>query len=354
MNNRLKNIFIAFSIALMISSTNVHAEIIESTPATQDVNNKISDTLFSDVDETHPSYEAIRYFKNHEIIKGYDDGSFRPEKPVNRAEALKIILLGANYHFTNNIIFSTATNDVEKKYSDLEKNAWYVPYILKATELKIVNGYSDNTFKPENTLNKAEALKMILESNEVTLEKTIKQLPYGDVPSESWFAGYFQYYKNYHLLETDENGSVHPSHELSRAELADLMYRFIKREEFAKEPEKISRSITKELITGKATFYGGNDGFNGKRTASGEIFDDTLMTAAHRDLPFGTWIRVYSKEDTTQYVDVTINDRGPYDYRFILDLSAAAFEKLAPTSRGFIDIQYEIIKTPSREPLKNV
>lgn len=341
-----RKFLIAFSILLFGISTNAHAEIIESNPSTQNAEQNISETIFSDVSETHPSYEAIYYLKKHGIIKGYDDGSFRPEKSINRAEALKIILMGANYHFTDDIHFSATTNNAEKKYSDLEKNAWYIPYILKATELKIVSGYSDGTFKPEKGINKAEGLKMILKSNDVSLEENIKESLYIDVPSESWFAIYFQYYKNYHLLEIDENGSVDPAQKLNRGELADLMYRFIKREEFAKKPEKISQTITKEFITGKATFYGRDDGFNGRRTASGEIFDDTLMTAAHRDLPFGTLIRVYSKEDITKYVDVTINDRGPYDYRFILDLSASAFEKLAPISRGFIEIQYEIIKNP--------
>ncbi|OGJ48051.1 hypothetical protein A2483_05300 [Candidatus Peregrinibacteria bacterium RIFOXYC2_FULL_33_13] len=98
-----------------------------------------------------------------------------------------------------------------------------------------------------------------------------------------------------------------------------------------------------EYIYGKATFYGEGDGFDGNHTANGEVFDKNQFTGASRTLPFNTKIRVYNLE-TNDYVDVRINDRGPYDYRFILDLSAEAFKRLAPISRGYIPIKYEILK----------
>ena len=76
---------------------------------------------------------------------------------------------------------------------------------------------------------------------------------------------------------------------------------------------------------GKASYYG--KAHHGKKTASGKRFNMHAMTAAHRSLPFGTQLKVTSK-DTGKSVIVTINDRGPYAGGRILDLSQEAARQL--------------------------
>ncbi|MBN2601592.1 MAG: septal ring lytic transglycosylase RlpA family protein, partial [Candidatus Marinimicrobia bacterium] len=69
-----------------------------------------------------------------------------------------------------------------------------------------------------------------------------------------------------------------------------------------------------------ASFYGLNDGFDGKKAANGEIFNKNALTAAHKSLPFGTVLKVtYPK--TGKSVNVRINDRGPYIPGRDIDLS---------------------------------
>jgi rare lipoprotein A len=82
---------------------------------------------------------------------------------------------------------------------------------------------------------------------------------------------------------------------------------------------------------GGASWYG--PGFNGKRAASGEIFNENAMTAAHRSLPFGTKLRV-TDQRTGRAVHVTINDRGPFIGGRIIDLSKAAAGELGFRNRG--------------------
>jgi rare lipoprotein A len=82
---------------------------------------------------------------------------------------------------------------------------------------------------------------------------------------------------------------------------------------------------------GGASWYG--PGFNGKRAASGEIFNENAMTAAHRSLPFGTKVKVVDQR-TGKSVEVTINDRGPYHGSRIIDLSKAAATALGFRNRG--------------------
>ena len=94
---------------------------------------------------------------------------------------------------------------------------------------------------------------------------------------------------------------------------------------------------------GKASWYGPQH--QGKRTASGEIFDHALFTAAHSTLPFGTRIKVtnlaYGKS-----VEVKINDRGPFIDDRIIDLSLAAAKALEMTQAGTTTVRLE----PSSDP----
>lgn len=92
--------------------------------------------------------------------------------------------------------------------------------------------------------------------------------------------------------------------------------------------------------TSFASFY--HDKFNGKKTASGEIFNNRKLTAAHRTLPFGTIVEVTNLR-TGKSIEVRINDRGPFHSSRALDLSKAAFDSIGNTSRGTMPVEYEIV-----------
>jgi len=83
--------------------------------------------------------------------------------------------------------------------------------------------------------------------------------------------------------------------------------------------------VLSRLETGIASWYGGR--FHGRKTASGEAFDMNALTAAHRKLPFGSWVRVRNLVNGRS-VDVRINDRGPYIKQRVIDLSRAAAQAL--------------------------
>ncbi len=95
---------------------------------------------------------------------------------------------------------------------------------------------------------------------------------------------------------------------------------------------------------GLATWYGG--AFAGKKTANGERFDPTKYTAAHRKLPFGTWVEV-RRADTGRVVRVRINDRGPFgDERRIIDLSRKAAEDLDIIREGVSRVELRVVSGP--------
>lgn len=94
---------------------------------------------------------------------------------------------------------------------------------------------------------------------------------------------------------------------------------------------------------GLATWYGSS--FAGKKTASGERFDPSAMTAAHRKLPFGTWVEV-RRVDTGSVVRVRITDRGPWgDDRKIIDVSQAAAERLGLIAVGAAKVELRVVSS---------
>ena len=86
-------------------------------------------------------------------------------------------------------------------------------------------------------------------------------------------------------------------------------------------------AVARHSQVGMASWYGKPDGFHGKKTASGEIFNADDYTAAHLTLPFGQMVMVTNLENGNQVI-VKINDRGPFVADRIIDLSQAAAQSL--------------------------
>jgi len=110
----------------------------------------------------------------------------------------------------------------------------------------------------------------------------------------------------------------------------------------SKSPIQNSKSKTGKAVRGKASWYG--DYFHGKKTASGEKYNMYNLTAAHKTLAFGTIVRVKNL-DNGKSVKVKINDRGPYVKGRMIDLSRAAFKKIAPLGAGVLNVEVTILDT---------
>lgn len=93
-------------------------------------------------------------------------------------------------------------------------------------------------------------------------------------------------------------------------------------------------------LNGMASWYG--PGFDGNQAASGEVFSQHKMTAAHRSLPFGTKVRVTNLDNGTSVI-VRINDRGPFHSNRIIDLSTAAARVLGLVQTGVAPVRLDII-----------
>jgi len=96
------------------------------------------------------------------------------------------------------------------------------------------------------------------------------------------------------------------------------------------------------VIKGKASFYA--DWFDGRLTANGEFFSQEEYTAAHRTLPFDTWLEV-TNLDNKKSVFVRINDRGPYVKGRVIDLSRAAAKAIGDLNQGIFNVEIRIVNS---------
>jgi len=114
--------------------------------------------------------------------------------------------------------------------------------------------------------------------------------------------------------------------------------------ETAQKVAPLGKPTKKKPQFGTASWYGQK--FQGKPTASGEPYDMYEFTAAHRELPLGSWLKVTNLR-TGKWLIVRINDRGPFVGDRILDLSDSAAEMLDIKARGVARVKLEVVDQPA-------
>lgn len=173
---------------------------------------------FSDVSADFYFYKAVEYLSAKKIISGFDDGSFRPQDEVNRSSALKMII-GA-------VAKKVATEEIAVNFSDIDKMAWYFPFIKTGLKLKIVQGFSDGTFRPAAGINKVEYLQMLFKTFNEKLPRVGAE-PYEDVMPKAWYAPLVARAKELKLINSENDGLFHAERVLNRAMATEILYRYL-------------------------------------------------------------------------------------------------------------------------------
>lgn len=178
---------------------------------------KASAQIFNDVPYEHEYGNAISYLKSFNIIQGYDDNTFRPDQKINRVEFLKIVLASVNVPL--NVTESTG-------FPDINESEWYGSYVKKAKREGWIQGYTDNTFRPLNPVNKVEALKILGEVQKWDrLEiAEVPKAPFEDTYRFVWYSPYAHFAKENNLL-FKETQFLNPGEEITRGYMAELVYR---------------------------------------------------------------------------------------------------------------------------------
>jgi len=163
--------------------------------------------------------EAVEFLQQRGILSGNADGSFKPKNPINRAEALKVIM---------EALGEEPDTSVSPTFYDVSYDEWFAGYVNRAWALKIIQGYSDNTFRPSQTVNQAELLKIAFESFGIDLsDYAVTNLPSG-IDATAWYAPYLQYALDNDLLDLN---AVDLDAGMTRELFSELIYRLIEQQE---------------------------------------------------------------------------------------------------------------------------
>lgn len=177
------------------------------------------DNFFSDVPSYHLYRRAVEELSAAGIIAGYPDGTFQPDATINRAELIKILVEGAG--------ISPDADTYHHCFSDVTTQ-WYAPSVCYAQAQGWVQGYPDARFHPERTLNKVEALKMIVAAHGFSLASELSLSTatlFSDTPVTEWYAPYLKTALDRGLIDTTDNDLYAPADGQTRGATAEMIFR---------------------------------------------------------------------------------------------------------------------------------
>lgn len=160
------------------------------------------------------AFEAIDELMAQGVISGNDDGSFAPNRQLNRAEVSKIIVLatGVDLDVTGG-----------PNFPDVQPDAWYYDYVETMYNNGWINGYPDGMFRPEVGINRAEIAKMVV--NAFELDPDTSGAPhFDDFSSNDWFFTYVETAYNYGLMRGYGDGTFGPADPVTRAQTVKIVY----------------------------------------------------------------------------------------------------------------------------------
>ncbi|MCF7846457.1 MAG: S-layer homology domain-containing protein [Candidatus Peribacteraceae bacterium] len=167
---------------------------------------------FSDVGENDAHKDAIDYIESHSVVSGFPDREFKSERSITRAELAKIVV-GARGEDPSPRQYNSCFSDVA--------NEWFAPFVCFAKEMIWIDGYADGTFRPGETVNRAEAAKIILNTLGVALDDSAN---FPEISKLAWFAPFANTIRSRNLFD---GTTFAAGQRITRGEVAEMIYRVL-------------------------------------------------------------------------------------------------------------------------------
>ncbi|MDA1060851.1 MAG: S-layer homology domain-containing protein [bacterium] len=215
--------FSVYAISSFMNSTNNYIDQVLTDVLSSDgiVVQVDMDNPFSDVPGNAGYADAVIALYYDGVIGGYNDGTFRPDNSVTRAEFSKMLVEVNDFDYTDipSDILSNCFTDVK----DLPDH-WYAPAVCAAKNQGWVKGYGSGEFGPNQNINKAEALTIVLNAFdfEVPDGASVEKNPYDDVGNE-WFRGVAYSARSEGLIP--QAGLFNAGSSMTRGEIARIIYK---------------------------------------------------------------------------------------------------------------------------------
>lgn len=176
---------------------------------------------FPDVATSYQYSQAIQALKERAIVQGFPNGTFGPDRLITRAELLKIALEGAG-------VSTADLADAESPFPDMGATHGLRQYVIYAQHHQIVSGYPDGTYRPDNTTTRGEAIKMLLNINEVIASGSDLTWHYQDVDNSDPLAAYIYTARDQKVIPNKyKTKTVAIGEKITRGEVAEMMYRLL-------------------------------------------------------------------------------------------------------------------------------
>ncbi|CEQ22242.1 putative S-layer protein [[Clostridium] sordellii] len=246
----------------------------------------------------HWAKKEINQFISSGYVNGYEDGTFRPDNSITRAEFVKLV----NKYFGFNI-------KEEINFSDINTNDWYYNDICIASKSGYINGYEDKTFKPNKTITREEVSKILITIKNKQDNVYDKLNKYPDKNKVSnWAKPYVEGAIEQGYLKGNDSGFLNPTNNITRAESITILSRVSKEKPEIKDETKNEPPV----ITAKENLI----------LEVGQKFDTSMLN-----------VKVSDKEDKNLDVkyEGTVNSDLPGDY--IITITATDSKGLTTTKK---------------------
>ncbi len=175
---------------------------------------------FPDVKADYVYGQAIQFLKDRGVVNGFPDGTFGPERLITRAELLKIALEGAK-------VDTSSYADKPSSFPDLTTDHSLRRYVIYAYDRHIVSGYPDGTYRPNQPTTRGEALKILLNINNVELSP-VTTAAYHDTTLDNPLAPFVYEAREEKIIPykySAENAGI--NEQIIRGEVGEMMYRLL-------------------------------------------------------------------------------------------------------------------------------
>ncbi|PKL36512.1 hypothetical protein CVV38_01240 [Candidatus Peregrinibacteria bacterium HGW-Peregrinibacteria-1] len=175
-------------------------------------NTDFSGSPFEDI-RGHWAGTYVEELRAKGVVAGKSADSFAPEDAVTRAELLKMVLEAYGVDIE--------TRDTSS-FSDVSAQDWFIDYVETAKMVEYISGYEDGTFRPNEFVNRAEALAIILKASELALN-TGGSHSFPDVSADAWYVDLISFAVENAVVSGYENGNFGPSDSMTRAQVAKVI-----------------------------------------------------------------------------------------------------------------------------------
>lgn len=172
---------------------------------------------FTDVPKSSPYFEAVDYLRKNNVLKGYEDGTFKPEARINRAEFVKLIanpFILDTERLNECLVEEMDEEDQTVFFPDVARDSWYAPEVCLAKTKKLISGYPDGTFQPGQYISFVESAKIIVSTFALQRDP--------EPENEKWYQPYVDKLSEARAIPT---GISTFDQTITRGEMAEMLYR---------------------------------------------------------------------------------------------------------------------------------